>query len=68
LPLEVVAQAVHGSSGALREEAVLVLVMGRPPDLVRADGQALLDRLERDPAIALEDFARPVLRPESFKP
>jgi hypothetical protein len=65
--LEVVAQAVD-HLGLSEEKAVLMRVIGRPHDLVRADGQALLDRLERNPAIALEDFARPVLRPGSFKP
>src|SRR5207245_5212882 len=47
-----------------REEAVLMGIIGRPHDLVRADivgqhGDASLDRLERDPAIALEELARP---------
>src|SRR5262245_14053491 len=50
-----------------REEAVLVRIVGGPQDLVRPDvaGQhrdAALDRLERDPAIALEQLARPHLR------
>src|SRR2546425_1096254 len=50
-----------------REEAVLVRIVGRPHDLVRTDivGQhrdAAFDRLERDPAIALEQLARPRLR------
>src|SRR6266850_2366068 len=50
-----------------REEAVLVRIIGGPHDLVRPDiaGQhrdAALDRLERDPAIALEQLARPRLR------
>src|SRR5205085_11071648 len=49
------------------EEAVLMRIIGRPHDLVRADilgqrGDAALDRLERDPAIALEQFARPRFR------
>ena len=49
------------------EEAVLMRIIGRPHDLVRADivgqhGDAVLDRLERDPAIALEELARPHLR------
>src|SRR5260370_22502914 len=47
-----------------REEAVLVRIVGSPHDLVRPDvvGQhrdAAFDRLERDPAIALEQLARP---------
>src|SRR5262245_22686195 len=46
------------------EKAILMRIIGCPHDLVRADivGQhsyAVLDRLERDPAIALEEFARP---------
>src|SRR5436309_4509352 len=50
-----------------REEAVRVRIVGGPHDLVRPDvvGQhrdAALDRLERDPAIALEQLARPRLR------
>src|SRR6185369_8399636 len=50
-----------------REEAVRVRIIGGPHDLVRPDvvGQhrdAAFDRLERDPAIALEQFARPRLR------
>src|SRR3989442_10896045 len=50
-----------------REEAVLMRIIGGPHDLVRPDivGQhrdAAFDRLERDPAIALEQFARPRLR------
>src|SRR5919197_3856168 len=50
-----------------REEAVLVRIVGGPHDFVRPDivGQhcdAALDRLERDPAIALEQLARPRLR------
>src|SRR3989449_5840077 len=50
-----------------REEAVRVRIIGGPHDLVRPDvvGQhrdAALDRLERDPAIALEQLARPRLR------
>src|ERR1700732_4294619 len=48
------------------EEAVGMRVIGRPQDLVRADivGEhldAALDRLERDPAIALEQLAWPRL-------
>src|SRR5438093_2550215 len=50
-----------------RKEAVRVRIIGGPHDLVRPDvvGQhrdAAFDRLERDPAIALEQFARPRLR------
>src|SRR5580765_6023735 len=50
-----------------REEAVRVRIVGGPHDLVRPDvaGQhrdAAFDRLERDPAIALEQLARPRLR------
>src|SRR2546423_4655049 len=50
-----------------REEAVRVRIIGGPHDLVRPDivGQhrdAAFDRLERDPAIALEQLARPRLR------
>src|SRR5204862_5271698 len=46
------------------EEAIGVRVVGRPHDLVGADVigehlEAALDRLERDPAIALEQFAGP---------
>ena len=53
--------------GRAREEAVLVRIVGGPHDLVRPDivGQhrdAAFDRLERDPAIALEQFAGPRLR------
>src|SRR5439155_18528780 len=49
-----------------RKEAVRVRIIGGPHDLVRPDvvGQhrdAALDRLERDPAIALEQLARPRL-------
>src|SRR5579883_690828 len=59
-------KALHPASdhvGSAREKAVGMRVVGRPQDLVGADiiGQnldAALDRLERDPAIALEDFAR----------
>src|SRR5882724_1065494 len=45
------------------EETVGMRVVGRPQDLVRADvvrehGQAALDGLERDPAVALEQLAR----------
>src|SRR6266436_3311026 len=50
-----------------REEAVRVRIIGGPHDLVRPDivGQhrdAAFDRLERDPAVALEQLARPRLR------
>src|SRR2546426_11424202 len=50
-----------------REEAVRVRIVGGPHDLVRPDivGQhrdAAFDRLERGPAIALEQLARPRLR------
>ncbi len=53
--------------GAPGKEAVLVRIVGRPHDLVRTDivgqhGDRTLDRLERDPAIALEQFGRPHLR------
>src|SRR5258705_9582537 len=45
------------------EESVGMRVVGGPQDLVRADvvrehGQAALDGLERDPAVALEQLAR----------
>src|SRR5688572_20933975 len=48
--------------GRAREEAVLVRIVGGPHDLVRPDvvgehGDAALDRLERDPAVALEQLA-----------
>src|SRR5215467_4009233 len=50
-----------------REEAIRVRIVGGPHDLVRPDvvgqhGDAALDRLERDPAIALKQLARPRLR------
>src|ERR1700704_3399170 len=50
-----------------REEPVRVRIVGGPHDLVWSDivGQyrdAAFDRLERDPAIALEQLARPRLR------
>src|SRR5437667_2389011 len=50
-----------------REEAVRVRIIGGPHDLVRPDvvrqhRDAALDRLERDPAIPLEQLARPRLR------
>src|SRR5712691_6484987 len=53
--------------GRTREEAVRVGIISGPHDLVRPDvvGQhrdAAFDWLERDPAIALEQFARPRLR------
>src|SRR5262249_30509792 len=43
------------------EESVRVRVIGGPEDLVRTDvvgqhGEAALDRLERDPAVALEQL------------
>src|SRR5277367_4986768 len=55
--------AIHDHFRGTGKEAVRVRVVGRPQDLVRPDviGQRLdaaLDRLERDPAIALEQFAR----------
>src|SRR5215471_20842288 len=55
--------AVHDHLRSAREEPIRVWVVGRPQDLVRSDivGQRLdaaLDRLERDPAIALEQLAR----------
>jgi hypothetical protein len=48
--------------GAWGEEAVGMRIIDRPRDPVRAgivsqDGNTSLDRLERDPAVALEDFA-----------
>src|SRR6516225_2033620 len=63
-PLQPSAHHVWGA----REKAVGMRVVGRPHNLVRADevGQhpeAGLDRLERDPAIALEQFARPGRQP-----
>src|SRR5579862_273704 len=50
-----------------REKPVLMGIIGRPHNLVRANvisehGNTVLDRLERNPAIALEQFARPHLR------
>src|SRR3989442_8269839 len=50
-----------------REEAVRVRIVGGPHDLVRPDvvgehRDATFDRLERDPAIALEQLARSRLR------
>jgi hypothetical protein len=49
--------------GAPGEKAIPVRVIGRPHDLVRADivgeyGDAIFDRLEGDPTIPLEEFAR----------
>src|SRR5712664_295799 len=49
-----------------REEAVAVGIVGRPQDLVRADilrqrAERAFDRLEGDPAVALEQLARPGL-------
>src|SRR5580700_5521255 len=57
-------QALAHHVGRAREEAVAVRVVGRPHDLVGADIvgehlEAALDRLERDPAIATEQIARP---------
>src|SRR5882724_6498076 len=51
-----------------REEAVRVRIVGGPQDLVRADvvgedREAALDRLERDPAVPLEQLARPHREP-----
>src|SRR4051812_43729779 len=48
------------------EEAVAMRVVGRPQDLVRADvfgegADRTFDRLERDPAVAAEQVARPRL-------
>src|SRR5438552_14440787 len=56
----------HG--GRAGEEAVRVRVVGRPHDLMRPDIvgehlEAALDRLERNPAIALEQFAWPYRQP-----
>src|SRR5271155_1306799 len=56
--------AIHDHFRGAGEEAVRVRVVGPPQDLVGPDviGQRLdaaLDRLERDPTIALEQFARP---------
>src|SRR6266851_3513938 len=55
------------------EEPIAMRIVGRPQDLVRADivgehPEAALDRLERDPAIALEQLARPRLQPGILKP
>src|SRR5881392_3367347 len=52
--------------GRAGEKPVAMRVVGCPHDLVGADIigehiEATLDRLERDPAIALEQFARPRL-------
>src|SRR6202040_1592424 len=49
--------------GRAWEEAVGVRIVGRPQDLIGTNvvgkhPEAALDRLERDPAIALEQFAR----------
>src|SRR5213594_2865578 len=51
-----------------REEAVGVRIVGGPQDLVRADvigedREAALDGLERDPAVPLEQLARPHRQP-----
>src|SRR2546425_5804297 len=56
-----------------RKEAVRVRIIGGPHDLVRPDvvGQhrdAAFDRLERNPAVALEQFARPRLRRRLVEP
>src|SRR6266851_3719774 len=55
------------------EEPIAMRIVGRPQDLVRADivgehPEAALDRLERDPAIALEQFAGPRLQPGIVEP
>ena len=49
------------------EEPIRVRIVGRPHDLVRADEvreylEAGFDRLERNPAVSLEEFARPRLQ------
>src|SRR5712671_911031 len=49
-----------------RKKPSEVRAIGRPHDLVRADivgqhGKAVVDRLELNPAVALEEFARPRL-------
>src|SRR6516164_10529832 len=49
------------------EEPVRVWIVGRPHDLVRADEvreylEAGFERLERNPAVSLEEFARPRLQ------
>src|SRR5436309_1319406 len=56
--------AVGDQLGRAGEEAVGMRIVGRPqdlvgPDVVGEDAQAALDRLERDPAVALEQLARP---------
>jgi len=53
--------------GRAGEEPVRVRIVRRPQDLLRADkvreySEAGFDRLERNPAIALEEFARPRLQ------
>src|SRR4051794_7752524 len=63
-------QALHALAhhlGRAWKEAVWVRVIGRPHDLMRPDIvgehlEAALDRLEGDPAIALEQLARPGLQ------
>src|ERR1700730_7238467 len=54
-------------SGCAREKAVWMRVVGRPQNLVGADEvreylEAGFDRFERNPAITLEEFARPRLQ------
>src|SRR6266850_2196987 len=60
--------AVGDELGCAGEEAVGMRIVGRPQDLVRPDvvgqdAQAALDGLERDPAVALEQVARPHRQP-----
>src|SRR5262249_19686121 len=70
LVLRLVGQQAEALAEHLRrapEEAVLVRIVVGPHDLVRPavlsqHGDAALDRLERDPAIALNQLARPRLR------
>src|SRR5882724_10795237 len=55
------------------EEPVAMRIVSRPQDLVRADiirehPEAALDRLERDPAIALEQLAWPRLEAGIVEP
>src|SRR5260370_7260088 len=55
------------------EEAVLMRIIGRPHDFVRPDivgqhGDAVLDRLERDPAIPAEELLGRVFGAVSLKP
>src|SRR5262245_9022658 len=54
-------RAIGDHLGRAREEAIRVRIVRRPQDLVRADvlrarAQAALDRLERDPAVTLEQL------------